>query len=60
MKGFGKLFDSETGDVYLGNFMSGKRHGIGKYYNAEKDEIYDGNWNYDKKNGSAKIISRNG
>eukprot|EP00352_Strombidinopsis_acuminata_P000005 CAMPEP_0176339338 /NCGR_PEP_ID=MMETSP0126-20121128/688_1 /TAXON_ID=141414 ORGANISM="Strombidinopsis acuminatum, Strain SPMC142" /NCGR_SAMPLE_ID=MMETSP0126 /ASSEMBLY_ACC=CAM_ASM_000229 /LENGTH=75 /DNA_ID=CAMNT_0017682875 /DNA_START=177 /DNA_END=404 /DNA_ORIENTATION=- len=60
MKGYGRLYDSETGDVYMGEFVNAKRHGNGKFYSKDHDNIYDGSWINDKKNGKGKQISRDG
>ncbi|XP_069590333.1 radial spoke head 10 homolog B isoform X1 [Ranitomeya imitator] len=44
---------------YIGNFVSGARHGQGRYYYAN-GAMYDGQWRNNKKHGPGKFIFKNG
>ncbi|XP_073504104.1 radial spoke head 10 homolog B isoform X2 [Phyllobates terribilis] len=44
---------------YIGNFVSGARHGQGRYYYAN-GAMYDGQWRNNKKHGAGKFIFKNG
>ncbi|XP_073399170.1 radial spoke head 10 homolog B isoform X1 [Dendrobates tinctorius] len=44
---------------YIGNFVSGARHGQGRYYYAN-GAMYDGQWRNNRKHGPGKFIFKNG
>jgi hypothetical protein len=52
MDGEGKLTHS-SGDVYVGMFLKGKKHGKGKL-NFKNGEIQEGDWAADKMHGKGK------
>ena len=46
-----------TGDVYVGDFLDGKRSGRGRYYTAADNTIYDGEWSNDRRQGEGTILN---
>lgn len=59
MEGFGKLVLS-TGEVYLGDFHLGKRHGKGKLIFSATGDVYEGDWSHDKMQGKGRYTYSNG
>jgi hypothetical protein len=59
--GNGKLY-SDCGDIYIGQFSYGNRHGVGKviYYNDKEDDWYEGDWEDDAEHGEGKKMFKNG
>jgi hypothetical protein len=55
MDGVGKLVLT-TGEVYIGDFVGGKRHGKGKLIFTTSGDVYEGDWQHDKMNGKGKYI----
>ena len=55
-----RIYDSETGNMYLGAVDEGKKQGRGKLYDAEKDEVYEGEFENDKKSNEGYLFKRNG
>ena len=53
INGFGKYINP-AGEQYIGEFVSGKKHGSGKLYNKEGKLIQNGNWLNDKFLGNVK------
>ncbi len=45
----GRMQYSESGDVYVGDFIDGKRSGRGRYYQVFDETIYDGEWTNDRR-----------
>ena len=55
MEGEGK-YTFNSGDLYIGHFSKGKKHGKGKLiYKASGDE-YEGDWLLDKMTGKGRFI----
>ena len=48
-----------NGDLYIGEWKSGQRHGFGQQF-YKRGERYKGNWMYDKKEGNGVLVSNNG
>ena len=46
-----------TGDVYVGDFLDGKRSGRGRYFTAADNTIYDGEWSNDRRQGEGTILN---
>jgi hypothetical protein len=44
-----------NGDIYDGNFQSGKFHGKGKYTSNSKHSIFDGEWLNGVKHGLGEV-----
>mmetsp|Transcript_13423 Transcript_13423/g.20987 ORF Transcript_13423/g.20987 Transcript_13423/m.20987 type:complete len:152 (+) Transcript_13423:133-588(+) len=55
-----RIFDEETGNLYVGPIEEGKKSGHGRLYDAENDEVYEGEFENDKKSGEGRLIKRNG
>lgn len=53
MDGEGKLVLS-SGDIYIGHFIKGKRHGKGKLIFKANGDVYEGDWSLDKMTGKGK------
>ena len=51
---------AETGDIYVGDFIDGKRSGRGRYYQNAENEIYDGEWTNDRRQGEGTILNARG
>lgn len=45
----GRMQYAESGDVYIGDFIDGKRSGRGRYFCAADETIYDGEWSNDRR-----------
>ena len=50
----------ETGDVYVGDYIDGKRSGRGRLYQASDETIYDGEWTNDRRQGEGSILNSEG
>ena len=48
---------ANTGDVYVGDFLDGKRSGRGRYFTAADKTIYDGEWSNDRRQGEGTILN---
>lgn len=53
MYGDGKLVLT-TGEIYIGSFVKGKRHGKGKLIFTATGDVYEGDWQQDKMTGKGK------
>ena len=51
---------AETGDIYVGDYIDGKRSGRGRYYSAQDNTIYDGEWSNDRRQGEGTILNERG
>ena len=51
---------ANTGDVYVGDFLDGKRSGRGRYFTAADNTIYDGEWSNDRRQGEGTILNAQG
>lgn len=51
---------AESGNVYVGDFLDGKRSGRGRLFHAEDQTIYDGEWDNDRRQGEGTILSKEG
>ena len=51
---------AETGDIYVGDYIDGKRSGRGRYYSAADNTIYDGEWSNDRRQGEGTILNERG
>lgn len=51
---------AETGNVYVGEFLDGKRSGHGRLFHAADRIIYDGEWDSDRRQGEGTILSMEG
>lgn len=54
------MFEKLTGDIYIGDYVDGKRNGKGRLFNASLQEIYDGDWSNDRRQGEGIIINKKG
>jgi hypothetical protein len=54
------MTDATTGDIYIGDYLDGKRNGRGRMYCHAKQEIYDGDWSNDRRQGDGLVITRHG
>ena len=57
--GEGIYFYADTGDIYEGEVLDGKRNGYGEYYSSSGNEYY-GDWKDNKKHGYGEFIILNG
>ena len=55
MQGQGKI-TFHSGNVFIGHFLKGKRHGKGKLFIKATGDSYEGDWQYDKMTGKGKYI----
>lgn len=55
-----RIYDHQTGDLYVGQLEEGKKNGKGRLYDAEKDEVYEGEFENDRRSGPGTIYHRNG
>ena len=55
-----RVYDEETGDLYVGPMEEGKRSGKGRLYDAARDEVYEGDFENNSKQGEGKVYRRNG
>ena len=51
------MYDQLSGDIYVGEYLDGKRVGRGKMYYCKKKEIYDGDWANDRRQGEGIILN---
>jgi len=51
---------ADTGDIYVGDFIDGKRSGRGRYYCAADQTIYDGEWSNNHRQGEGTILNKDG
>jgi len=51
---------AESGDVYVGEFIDGKRSGRGRYFSKLNNTIYDGEWSNDRRQGEGTILNEAG
>ena len=56
----GRMQYAENGDVFVGDFIDGKRSGRGRYYSAIENTIYDGEWSNDRRQGEGTILNERG
>jgi len=55
-----RIYDDQTGDLFVGSLEDGKKNGKGRLYDAERDEVYEGEFENDKRQGEGVIYKRNG
>lgn len=55
-----RVYDSETGDMYSGEVLEGKKNGKGRLLDKAKDEVYEGEFENDKRSGEGVVYSRDG
>lgn len=55
-----RIFDSATGDIYIGPIEEDKKIGRGVYYDSERDEVYEGDYENDKRQGEGTLYRRSG
>jgi len=48
------------GDIFVGDFIDGKRAGRGRYYTHADSTIYDGEWSNDRRQGEGTILNKRG
>ena len=54
------MYYADTGDIYVGDWIDGKRSGRGTFYRASDQSIYLGEWTNDSRQGEGSILSSNG
>ena len=56
----GRMQYADTGDIYVGDFIDGKRSGRGRYFCEADETIYDGEWSNDRRQGEGTILNQKG
>lgn len=49
------IYMFDDGDVYIGSYISGSKHGDGFYYDASSNLMYYGGWENDDKHGHGYV-----
>lgn len=52
--------NAATNDVFIGEYVEGKRAGRGRQLYCAKGEIYDGEWSNDKRQGEGTVLNARG
>lgn len=54
------MYDSDSGDMYSGEIVEGKKSGRGRLLDAGRDEVYEGDFENDKRSGEGTVYTRDG